>query len=354
MTGCGAPAAPQPPTLNLPQPVADLAATRSGATVHLTFLAPQKTTDKLPVRGAVTAMLCRSVAAGACQPVGTLVVRPQQAASMDDTLPADLTQGSPRLLTYQVALQNSAGKSAGASHPAYAASGAAPALVAGFTAIPRRDAIVLAWHKTEQPAGAVTFLRFDRVRTAGAPAAAQPGLGGSRSEEAPSEQMLQAPEDAAHAGARDRTARMGCTYRYTVQRVARVTVDGHALEIASAPVAPVSLAYRDVFPPAVPTGLVSAVDTPGQAIDLSWTPDNDAHLGGYVVYRRTVSGEGASAAATRISPAGKPVAAPAFRDTQPAPGQHYAYSVSAVDPSGNESQRSAEVVEALPASNSQP
>src|ERR1700730_2092599 len=89
-TVCGAPAAPQPPTLNLPQPVRDLTAKRAGNVVHLTFSVPQKTTDKLPVRGAMTTHLCRSVESGPCQPAGTLAIPARQkAVSMDDTLPAE-------------------------------------------------------------------------------------------------------------------------------------------------------------------------------------------------------------------------------------------------------------------------
>ena len=131
VTGCGAPAAPLPPTLNLPQPVRDLAASRSGNTVHLSFSVPQKTTDKLPVRGPMTAKLCRSLDAGPCQPAGTLAIAAlEKSASMDDSLPAALTEGPPRLLTYKLSMLNRAEKSFGESGAAYAIAGAAPAPVA--------------------------------------------------------------------------------------------------------------------------------------------------------------------------------------------------------------------------------
>src|ERR1700749_1221623 len=137
--GCGAPAAPQPPTLNLPQPVRDLAAKRAGNVVHLTFTVPQKTTDKLPVRGAMTAHLCRSEETGRCQAAGTLAIPAQQkAVSMDDPLPPEPSQGPPRLLVYRVSMLNRAGKSEGNSAPAYTAAGVTPLPVTGFVAIPRR------------------------------------------------------------------------------------------------------------------------------------------------------------------------------------------------------------------------
>ena len=47
VAGCGTPGAPQPPSLNLPDRVEDLAAVRTGVTVSLTWTMPKKNTDKL-------------------------------------------------------------------------------------------------------------------------------------------------------------------------------------------------------------------------------------------------------------------------------------------------------------------
>jgi hypothetical protein len=146
VAGCGAPAAPLAPTLNLPQPVHDLAATRVGNTVHVTFSVPQKTTDKLPVRGAMTARLCRSVESGPCLPAVSLTIPAEQKSfSMDDNLPAPLTQRPARLLAYKLSVLNRAGKSDEESPPVYVAAGPAPETVTGLTAIPQRNGIVLAW-----------------------------------------------------------------------------------------------------------------------------------------------------------------------------------------------------------------
>jgi hypothetical protein len=356
-TGCGAPAAPQPPTLNLPQPVRDLAATRAGDSVHLTFSVPQKTTDKLPVRGAMTARLCRAVESGPCQSAVTLTIPAQQKSfSMDDTLPVELTQGSPRLLTYKLAVLNRAGKSGGDSAPVYTVAGMAPATVAGFTAMPQRKGIVLTWQGTDVPTGILGWVRFDRVRTSAPPPPAQP-LSGSqtaettpghhrfaagKAEEEPAEQVLRAPQTGAeHPGsAIDATAHTGNSYRYIAQRIYQVALGSRTIEIAGQPSAPVETEYRDVFPPPVPVGLVSAADSASKAIDLDWTPDVDPALAGYIVYRRAIGTRGAP---ERVSPAGKPVTTSSWSDASAAPGQRYAYSVSAIDLSGNESQRSAEV-----------
>ncbi len=359
LVGCGAPAAPQPPTLNLPQPVADLAATRAGNVVHLTFAVPQKTTDKLPVLGPITARLCRSVEGGNCTSVRTVEVKPMQAAAVDDLLPPELTSGAPRLLTYQVALENRAGKSAPVTSPAYAIAGPAPAAIDGFTATPRRQGIVLHW----QPGEDAAEVRIDRLRTSAAPApppARPDALPAGDEPEEPAEQALRIAQPGSTRGAAlDATAHTGRSYRYTAQRIAQITLAGHQLQVASAPSAPVLVDYRDIFPPMPPTGLVSAVDTPAGAIDLSWTPEADPHIGGYAVYRRALPAPGAATTTAadprqRLTPAGKPVGVTAWRDTTAVRGQRYAYSVTAVDPSGNESAPSAEVEDTLPALDPQP
>ena len=358
--GCGAPAAPQPPTLNLPQPVRNLAATRAGNTVHLTFSVPEKTTDKLPVRGAMTARLCRSVEGAPCQPVVTRAIPQQQkSVSVDDTLPPELTQGPPRLLTYRLSVRNRAGNSAGDSDPVSTAAGAAPAAVAGFKAMPQRKGIVLSWQGSDMPAGIAGWIRVDRIRTSTppqqfeTPEAGHHPLTGAKPGPEPAEQLLRLSETGAGhpTSAIDATAHTGNSYRYMAQRIYDVTLDGRTIEIASQPSASVETAYRDVFPPPVPLGLVSAADSASRSIDLDWSPDVDSGLAGYVVYRRAIS---TSESPQRISPAGKPVTTSTWSDTTAAPGQRYAYSVSAIDLSGNESQRSTEVEDQWNAPSSQP
>jgi hypothetical protein len=280
---------------------------------------------------------------------------------MDDTLPLELTQGPPRLLTYKVALLNRAGKSAGESAPAFAPAGTAPAEVAGFTVTPQRRGIVLSWQPTARTVGTTEWVRFDRIRTSAPPAQPQTAENSSghhaftpgKPQQEPPEQILRVPETAgvSAATAIDATAHTGNSYRYVAQRVQQITLDGRTLEIAGPPSAPVATAYRDVFPPPVPAGLVSAADSAAKAIDLDWTPDVDPALAGYIVYRRAVS---ASEAPQRISPADKPIRISSWSDTTAVPGLRYAYSVSAIDLSGNESQRSAETTDQWDAPNSPP
>lgn len=360
--GCGAPAAPLPPTLNLPQPVRDLAARRIGDTVHLTFSVPQKTTDKLPVRGTMTAKLCRSLDSGPCQPVGMQALPAQaKSASMDDSLPSELRQGPPRLLIYRVFILNRAVRSADNSAPAYAVAGAAPPQVIGLTATPRRKGIVLSWQGPGTTAKAdgspIQEVQFDRTRTSESPSQPEPRESGAfmphKASEESVEQVLSVQETATSGrfSVLDTTAHTGNTYRYIAQRIEQVTLENHALEIASAPSPSAQTDYRDVFSPPAPIGLVSASDSTAKAIDLNWTPDVDSALAGYIVYRRPA---GSAQPPQRISPADKPVASSSWSDTTALPGERYAYSVSAIDNSGNESQRSAEVEDQWNAVNPQP
>lgn len=144
----------------------------------------------------------------------------------------------------------------------------------------------------------------------------------------------------------DSSIRFGQVYEYRAQRVARVTVEGKTLELAGELSAPVRVEARDIFPPAVPTGLAAVATTgdngAGNAIDLSWQPVTDADLAGYAVYRR--EGDGGW---QRISPAG-PLVPPAFHDSQVQPGHSYRYAVSSINQGGNESARSAETEESVP------
>jgi fibronectin type 3 domain-containing protein len=77
-------------------------------------------------------------------------------------------------------------------------------------------------------------------------------------------------------------------------------------------------------------------------IDVTWAPNTENDLSGYKVYRRE-----ADEPAARIN--SELVKAPAFRDSNVGAGHTYFYSVTAVDLRGNESERSQETSETVPA-----
>src|SRR6266576_6695381 len=57
--GCASPGPPRPPSLNLPEVVKDLTAERVGDVVHLHWTTPETTTDRIVIKGAMTADICR-------------------------------------------------------------------------------------------------------------------------------------------------------------------------------------------------------------------------------------------------------------------------------------------------------
>jgi hypothetical protein len=284
------------------------------------------------------------VAGGACEAAGDAKFAPLAPADFTDSLPAALASGQTRLITYTVELRNHSGHTAGPSNPAYSASGTAPAPAAAFGADTQPDGILLRWHPV---ADSSTLIRIQRTLVSVDKEQAKPNSAFLQKGSAvPPEQTLEVNYASGHDPARafDKSAAFDKTYRYTAQRIAVLNLDAHPVEIASEVSAPVTLNARDVFPPAVPTGLVAVASPDEHAIDLSWSPNTENDLAGYIVYRRDTASQSPP---VRISPA-TPLPGPAFRDPAPRPGVRYAYSVSAIDQDGNESLRCPETQESLP------
>jgi hypothetical protein len=127
----------------------------------------------------------------------------------------------------------------------------------------------------------------------------------------------------------DTRAEYGKTYRYSVEAF----IPSGDTESRSEVSAVVSLTPEDRFPPAVPSGLTALAGISG--IELSWNPDSEPDLRGYYVYRSTAGGPFA-----RLDGI---VNTPAYSDRTVESGKQYRYTVSAVDQVGNESARTAAV-----------
>jgi hypothetical protein len=380
VSGCASPGPPQPPSLNLPEVVKDLSAERVGDMVHLHWTTPEMTTDHIDIKSAMTAEICRVTGSTpasqtpACTPISRLPVQsgPTQGA---ETLPPVLTADPPALLAYRVQIFNVHGHSAGLSAKAFTAGGAAPPPVEQLRATPTREGAMLEWQKKSTsatveldrlpvgPDGVVveppqrkaaskssSRLMMKKQPTAGQPKPASTPRPLQMTAPAPIEVKLRTPiqpEDP--GGTIDHTAQAGETYHYTAQRVRSVSLGGHTVELRSTVSSPATVAMRDTFPPHAPSGLEALPGgaTPAdRSIDLSWTPDTDADLAGYIVYRQEVDAKGVAAGtATRLNIT--PVVGPAYRDQTAMAGHRYAYRVTAVDTAGNESAPSAEVQETL-------
>ena len=354
ITSCGQPGAPQPPSLNLLLPVRNLSATRTGNIVHLEWTVTDRTTDHTVPASPIRTRICRVEGSGPCETVTEQPTPLGKGASWDDTLPTDETQGAPQLLTYYLELLNHAQKSAGRSNPGFAASGFAMPEIDSPTASVLSRGVELQWQPVQWPASTQGQRVVRIVRSVVASAPVKPAAPGTRhaAPQRASEPATQLLEVAVSTGpgveeaarALDESARFDETYSYQLQRVEKITLDHHAIEILGPPSAPISITTRDVFPPAVPQQLFAVADDSSHAIDLSWLADSEPDLAGYYVYRQ----EKASAAAKpqRIS-GSTPLAMPAYHDTTVQPGRRYSYQVSAVDQTGNESLLSNEADESL-------
>lgn len=350
-TGCGTPATPLPPSLNLPDPVTDLMAVRTGNQVALTWTMPWKNTDKMLLKGNIPVRICRKEATENCA-VGpsSLTLAPEAKGAFTDTLPAEETAGPARVLSYFVEVNNARGRSAGASNVAQVLAGEAPSAVAGLSAQVRKGGVVLSWTADTRQVSTTVIRLHRKLLISKTDARPKVQTGPLAPAPEPLEQTLLVESGARSGQASDRAfdkeIRFGQVYEYRAQRVARVTVDGKAVELAGPLSDPVRVQMLDVFPPEVPTGLAAVASVAdaanGPSIDLNWQPVTDAELAGYAVYRRE-----AGAAWKRISPA-QPVVGPAYRDSSVEPGHTYIYSVSAIDQGGRESARSAETEETVP------
>jgi len=318
LVGCGTPGAPQPPSLNLPDPVSDLSASRTGNVVNLTWTMPAKNTDKLKLKDSILVHICRREGDGPCNQIGTppgadLTFPPAADGTFTETLPAVLAAGEPRKLTYFIELKNKKGRSAGLSNGAIILAGQAPPAVAGLAAEVRKQGVVLHWAASSQsgPTASTTIIRLHRkLLTPPLPKPQnQTGLLAPEPEPIERSLVVDAPDEAPRAI--DKDIRFGQTYEYRAQRVIRVPATAQAnagdpasantnpaqgIELAGPLSDPIRVDAADIFPPEVPTGLAaiatqSGTETSPQiSIDLSWRANTDSDLAGYAVYRREGDG----------------------------------------------------------------
>jgi len=109
------------------------------------------------------------------------------------------------------------------------------------------------------------------------------------------------------------------------------------------------VAYRflqagaDKTPPAVPTGFLGTITPENDQVTLSWDQSGDADFSHYNVYKaRNAYGPFGSVVATL------PQATTGFVDTAVFAGDSFSYAITAVDASGNESDKTSAAVFAIP------
>lgn len=346
LPACGTPGVPLPPSLELARPISDLRAVRKGDKVYLTWSAPTQTTDGHNIRKGGPTEVCRSMdtAMHECgSPVAEVAFEKapeiksgsrKLEMSYTDQLPANLQVGhAASNLSYAVSVLNPYGRSAGLSNQIRVP--AAPTLVppADFKAQLTADGVQLHWEPipaTAEISGIRYACRIYRreQKTNKDSLAAEVPLGNESS-----------------ARVLDRGFEWEKTYDYRATVVTFVTQAGGAEQQVEGDDTPtVRVVAHDVFPPKTPSGLQAVFSGPGQKlfIDLVWSPNGESDLAGYNVYRHEQDSQ-----AVKIN--AEAVRAPVFRDSDVLPGHQYFYSITAVDVPGNESPRSEEATETVPA-----
>lgn len=343
-----------PPSLELPKPPADLHAARKGDKVTLTWTIPARTTDRQRVRYLGATNICRGAVAilkecgtaiGGVAAPADFAHRPSRDAKMPssyvDTLPSSLEQADPRgSVTYAVSVENTDRRAAGLSNQVHVALVPTLAPFADLTATVGASGIALSWKCPASAEGVrgvkYLFRIYRRLESE--------SKDGKLTEVQATDCANSQPAPPAEDSYLDQNFEWEKTYVYHGAVVSVIGVPGkNAVEVEGDDTPAITAFAHDVFPPAVPSGLQAVFSGPGQSpfIDLIWTPDTDADLDGYTVYRREEGG-----AEVKLNPA--PVKTPAYRDTQVEPGKTYFYSVSAVDARSNESARSQEASERVP------
>lgn len=367
LAGCATPGPPLPPTLDLPRPVTDLEATRQGNAVLLTWTLPSETTDKLRVRHPGATAVCRKITPNVaaalserggtepnCEPVIETILpsalvqasaasasgvpssaaQPAKRVSYTLQIPQEMTQQYPdSAAVFSIEALNANGRGAGFSNAA------AVPLAPAFPPPPNieteqtKTAIVITW---ERKAAA----SVDRAHLVGY--RVERNVAGSST---PDERLFVTAGSPSDGRLEDTQFTWNKQYVYRIASVTGVLdPEGRRLaEVQGDWSEPIEIATRDVFPPSAPSGVQAVFTQAGQQrfIDLTWLPNTEADLAGYYLYRRTEGGQPQRMNSDLLK-------APAYRDTDIAPGARYFYSVSAVDLRGNESARSPESSETVP------
>jgi hypothetical protein len=351
LAGCGVPGVPKPPSLELPEPVADLQAVRKGDSVYLEWTVPAETTDRLPARHLGPTRICRSpdgaisdctnpvAEVPAPQVTGRISQHPKSAkpatkirANYRDNLPRTLLVENLRAqILYAVSVLNKNGRSAGLSNIVHVPAVPAFPPPSDFRAQVSGEGVVLSWNGIPQAPETPGFRHGYRVYRR---------LEGGNADTVVGE----VPLAASATQLVDHSFEWEKTYFYRATVVTHIQEEGKPeAQFEGDDTPTVRVFAHDVFPPGVPTGLQAVYSGVGQQpfIDLIWAPDTDADLAGYNVFRRDAGGEPGKIGSELVK-------APAFRDTNVASGKTYWYSVSAVDVRGNESARSQEASETVP------
>ena len=304
-TGCGYIGGPLPPLANVPLPVTDLSAVQRAATIVVRFTVPYRTTEQQPIRGAVKLDLRIGPAkeqfqvdewARSAKPIANPSVEHGIAIY---EVPAATWNAQEVVAAVRAIGPN--GKESSWSNYAVFRVVAPPEVPSKPEVAPTPQGVKITWKGTGD--------QFRILRRAG------------------TEENFTVAQTAAGHEWTDTDVESGRPHSYCV--VAMVNA-GDRKFAESNPSDVAEITWVDKFPPAVPVGL--AADAAGNSVSLVWTPDTDADLAGYRIYRSTGGGPWQKMADANT--------VPNYSDTTVEHGKSYRYAVTAFDRLGNESDRS--------------
>ena len=250
-----------------------------------------------------------------------------------DNLPESLLEQNPTAdLTYSIEVLNEDNRSAGLSNRVHVPAVPTLSPPADFTAQLTGDGVVLSWASSGETSKVPDVQHRYRIY---------------RRDEATGKDIVagEVPFDQpGEARFLDSGFEWERAYLYRITIVTIVNRSGAEEQVEGDDSSPLRILAHDVFPPAVPSGVQAVYSGEGQKpfVDLIWAPVTNSDLAGYNVYRREEN-----ASAVKLN--SELVKAPAYRDSGVAPGKTYSYSISAIDVRGNESARSEEASETVPA-----
>jgi hypothetical protein len=297
LAGCAYIGAPKPPALDIPTRITDLRAAEYGDKILVQFTIGALTTDGL----AITNLKAVELQVTGGDSPRMLHVPAKAPGPVDHEFPAKDWVG--KQVTLTVRATGPKGKASDWSNAVTLAVGVPLPTPADFTAVSDPKGVRLTWLDSLGSAGG----RYRVFRGAGD---AMP----QRLAESDKPEYLDSAVD------------FGSPYRYFVQALVGELRQSEISAI-------VGVTPMDVFPPAVPAGLMAVAGV--NSIELAWQPNTEDDLAGYQVYRSVGGG-----APERIA---GPVDAPNFGDRAVEIGKKYSYTITSIDRTGNESAHSAAV-----------
>jgi hypothetical protein len=327
--GCAVPGEPLPPLLEIPAPVSGLAAQQVGDTLHISIPVPQLTTEgTLPKRLEQIELTIAYTTSPAGQPEFTApparVWNADELRAAGTTLIYEMRIDSKQLgqrAWLAVRAKNHRGLDAGPSNVVAVDISNLPTTPVGVTAMVSERAIELSWPMCNRSvftgAAATAGVQYEVFRSSGdAPALKSIGRTSSTSY-------------------RDESISLGGTYNYAVRAIIPSEVSLAATSLSET----LTVAALDRFAPAPPADL-RAIAVTG-AVELAWSPNAEADLAGYNVYRELL-GEDGRASGPRVKLNATLLDISLYRDADARPAARYLYTATAVDRDGNESAPSNE------------